>query len=238
MERLRKECPWDAKQTHQSLKKYVIEEAYELVDAIDSQDAQRIKEELGDLLLQVVFHAQIAKENGTFDIRDVIEGLCEKLEKRHPHVFGDEDAQKVLSEWEKRKAEERESVLDGIPRSMPALLRSQKLQDRASLVGFDFENVHQALEKLHEEIQELRESIEKDDRENLKHELGDILTAVVEIGRLLNLDAEMALQEANDRFERRFRLMEKLSKERGYQLKDMTLEEMDRLWIEAKKRVG
>lgn len=235
MEELRAKCPWDKSQTHESLKKYLIEEAYELLDAIDSKDDKKLKEELGDLLLQVVFHSQIAKERGAFDIWDVIRELNKKLIERHPHVFGCESPEEVLKNWEERKLKERESVLDGVPKSLPALMRSQKLQDRASLVGFDFERPEQALEKLLEEIEELKGAMALKDRRELEHELGDILTAVVELGRLLDLDAELCLQKANDRFEKRFRYMEKRAKELGRNLKDMSLEEMDRLWMEAKE---
>lgn len=235
MEELRAKCPWDKSQTHESLKKYLIEEAYELLDAIDSKDDKKLKEELGDLLLQVVFHSQIAKERGAFDIWDVIRELNKKLIERHPHVFGCESPEEVLKNWEERKLKERESVLDGVPKSLPALMRSQKLQDRASLVGFDFERPEQALEKLLEEIEELKGAMALKDRRELEHELGDILTSVVELGRLLGLDAELCLQKANDRFEKRFRYMEKRAKELGRNLKDMSLEEMDRLWMEAKE---
>ncbi len=235
MQELRAKCPWDKEQTHESLKKYLIEEAYELLDAIDSKDNKKLKEELGDLLLQVVFHSQIAKERGAFDIWDVIEELNKKLIDRHPHVFGCETPEEVLKRWEERKLKDRESILDGVPKSLPALLRSQKLQDRASLVGFDFERPEQALEKLIEEIEEFKEAMALGDKRALEHELGDILTAAVEIGRLCGLDAEMCLQRANDRFEKRFRYVEKKAKEMGKNLRDMSLEEMDKLWTESKE---
>ena len=235
MEELRSKCPWDKSQTHESLKKYAVEEVYELLDAIDSGDDEKLKEELGDLLLQVVFHSQIAKERGSFDIWHVIESLNKKLIDRHPHVFGCENPEEVLKNWEKNKLKERDSLLDGIPRNLPALMRSKKLQDRASLVGFDFEKPEQAFDKLMEELQELKEAMRSMDKVELEHELGDVLTAVVELGRLLGLDAEMCLQKANDRFEKRFRYMESKAKELGKDLKDMTLEEMDKLWLEAKK---
>ncbi|MCS6958020.1 MAG: nucleoside triphosphate pyrophosphohydrolase [Aquificaceae bacterium] len=235
MEELRSKCPWDKSQTHESLKKYAVEEVYELLEAIDSGDDEKLKEELGDLLLQVVFHSQIAKERGSFDIWHVIESLNKKLIDRHPHVFGCENPEEVLKNWEKNKLKERDSVLDGIPRNLPALMRSKKLQDRASLVGFDFEKPEQAFDKLMEELQELKEAMRSMNKVELEHELGDVLTAVVELGRLLGLDAEMCLQKANDRFEKRFRYMESKAKELGKDLKDMTLEEMDKLWLDAKK---
>ncbi len=235
MEELRKKCPWDREQTHESLKKYLIEECYEVIDAIDSGEDERLKEELGDLLLQPVFHAQIAKERGAFTIEDVIDSLVRKLIERHPHVFGDARPEDVLKNWEKKKMENRKSVLDGIPKHLPALMRSQKLQDRASQVGFDFTDISQVFEKIDEEIRELKESIRKGEKENLKHEIGDILTAVVELARFLGVDAESALQEANDRFIRRFQYMERKAEEIGRKLEDMSLEEMDMLWEEAKR---
>ena len=238
MEELRNKCPWDREQTHESLKKYLIEEAYEVLDAIDSKDDEKLKEELGDLLLQVVFHSQIAKERGAFDINEVIDTLVKKLIERHPHVFGNEKPEDVLKNWEKKKMEKRKSIFEGIPKHLPALMRSQKLQDRASQVGFDFENINQVFEKIQEEINELKESLEKNDKENIKHEIGDILTAVVELARFVNVDAEEALQEANDRFIRRFSYIEKKAKEMGKKLEDMSLEEMDKLWLEAKALEG
>jgi len=237
MARLRKECPWDREQTHESLKKYLIEEAYEVLDAIDSGDDGKLREELGDLLLQPVFHARIAQERGAFDIYDVIDSLIKKLIERHPHVFGDADPDDVLKNWEKKKGEKRESVLEGIPRHLPALMRSQKLQDRASRVGFDFERIDQVFEKIEEEIGELRESIEKGEKENLEHEIGDILTAVVELARFLGVDAESALQKANERFIKRFTFIEEEAKKRGKSIEDLSLEEMDKLWIRAKREL-
>ncbi len=237
MEKLRKECPWDREQTHESLKKFLIEEAYEVLDAIDSKDDQKLKEELGDLLLQPVFHAQIAKERSAFDIYDVIANLIEKLVERHPHVFGDADPQDVLKNWEKKKTKKRESILEGIPKHLPALMRSQKLQDRASQVGFDFTDISQVFEKIEEEINELKESLQEQDRENIEHEIGDILTAVVELARFVGVDAEQALQSANERFIRRFRYIEDRAKEMGKRLEDMSLEEMDKLWEEGKRKL-
>lgn len=235
---LRQKCPWDREQTHQSLKKHLIEEAYEVLEAIDEGDDTKLKEELGDLLLQPVFHARIAEERGAFGIDDVIDALVKKLIERHPHVFGDADPKEVLESWERKKLKGRESVLDGIPKHLPALKRSQKLQDRASAVGFDFENIAQVFEKISEEIEELKESIERKDEKNVKHEVGDILTAVVELARFLGVDAEEALQEANERFIRRFRYLEKKAKEKGKSLESMSLKEMDELWLEAKGVVG
>ncbi len=235
---LRQKCPWDSKQTHESLKKHALEEVYELLDAIDSEDPQKLKDELADLLLQIIFHSQIAKEEGKFDIYEVVEYLWNKLIRRHPHVFGSERAEDVLKNWEHRKAQDRESILDDVPKNMPALLRSRKLQDRASSVGFDFQRAEQALEKIEEEIRELKQSLKNKDKQSLEHELGDILTAMVELGRLLDIDAELALHKANERFEKRFRMVESMARQMGKDLKSMSLEEMDELWKFAKKMVG
>ncbi|NPA32974.1 MAG: nucleoside triphosphate pyrophosphohydrolase [Aquificae bacterium] len=235
MERLRRECPWDREQTHESLKKYLIEEAYEVLDAIDEKDDEKLREELGDLLLQVVFHSQIAKERNAFRIEDVIDGLVKKLIERHPHVFGNEKPENVLKNWEKKKMEKRESIFEGIPKHLPALMRSQKLQDRASQVGFDFRSVDEVFGKIEEELGELKQAMRSGNKEELKHEIGDILTAVVELARFLGVDAEEALQEANERFIRRFSYVEKRAKEEGRKLEEMSLEEMDRLWEEAKR---
>ncbi len=237
MEKLRKECPWDREQTHESLKKYLIEEAYEVLDAIDSGKDEKLKEELGDLFLQPVFHSQIAKERRAFDINDVIDALVKKLIERHPHVFGDAKPEEVLKNWEKKKTESRESILEGIPKHLPALMRSQKLQDRASRVGFDFERIDQVFEKIEEEISELKDSLDKGEKENIEHEIGDILTAVVELARFVGVDAETALQKANDRFVRRFTFIEKEARKSGKTLESMSLEEMDTLWLRAKKEL-
>ncbi|HIP42885.1 MAG TPA: nucleoside triphosphate pyrophosphohydrolase [Aquifex aeolicus] len=235
MEELRQKCPWDREQTHESLKKYLIEETYEVLDAIDSKDDEKLREELGDLLLQVVFHSEIAKERNAFDIKDVIDNLVKKLIERHPHVFGNASSEDVLKNWEKKKMEKRGSIFEGIPKRLPALMRSQKLQDRASQVGFDFQHINQVFDKIQEEIKELKESLKNNDKENIKHEIGDILTAVVELARFVDVDAEEALQEANNRFIKRFSYIEKKAKEMRKRLEDMSLEEMDKLWNEAKE---
>ncbi|NPB08278.1 MAG: nucleoside triphosphate pyrophosphohydrolase [Aquificae bacterium] len=236
MRELREKCPWDREQTHESLKKYLIEETYEVIDAIDEKDDEKLKEELGDLLLQVVFHSQIASERGAFTIEDVIDALVKKLIERHPHVFGNEKPEDVLKNWERKKMEKRKSVLEGIPKHLPALMRSQKLQDRVSQVGFDFGSIEEVLEKLREEIEEFRKAYEKGDREEVKHEIGDLLTAVVELARFSGVDAEEALHEANERFIRRFSYIEEKARKEGKDLRDMSLEEMNFLWEEAKKR--
>lgn len=234
-EKVRQNCPWDRVQTHQSIAKYTLEEAYELVDALNSNDSEAIKEELSDLLLQVVFHSQIAKEENRFDIYDVLELLINKLKERHPHVFENKDPKEVLENWEHEKAKKREYFLDGIPKVMPALLRCKKIQDRMAKVGFDFENINQVKEKLKEELEELEEAIAKNDKINIEHEFGDILIAIVEYGRFLGIDAESSLQKANDRMIKRFNYVDKSLKQRNVNLKDASLEQMDKLWQEAKK---
>lgn len=246
MRRLRSEegCPWDRKQTMESLRPYVVEEAYELVDAIDRGDPEGVREECGDLLLQVVFLAQIASEEGLFDALDVVEGIRLKLIRRHPHVFGDlevSSAEEVSRNWNRLKLSERGNegggFLDSIPRALPALMASTLLQDRAAKVGFDWERAEDALSKLKEEVQELSESLEAGgERALLEEEIGDIIFAAVNVARLLGLDAETALRRTNDKFRRRFAYIERALAERNKSLESSSLEEMDRLWNEAKAK--
>ncbi|RMA93209.1 nucleoside triphosphate pyrophosphohydrolase [Hydrogenothermus marinus] len=235
-EKIRRECPWDKEQTNKSIKNNLIEEAYELLEAIEKDDDKEMIEELGDVLLQVVFHSQIKKDEGKFDINDVINHLIDKLIYRHPHVFGEKetkDVESVLKQWDKLKEKEkkRESILDGIPKRMPALQRAQKVQNKAAKVGFDWKDINQILNKVEEEIKELKEAKTK---EEIKHEFGDILIALVNLGRHLSIDAEEALHEATDRMVSRFQYIEKKAKEQGKKLEDMSLEEMDKYWEEAK----
>lgn len=235
-EKIRRECPWDKEQTNKSIKNNLIEEAYELLEAIEKDDDKEMIEELGDVLLQVVFHSQIKKDEGKFDINDVINHLIDKLIYRHPHVFGEKEAkdvESVLKQWDKLKEKEkkRESILDGIPKRMPALQRAQKVQNKAAKVGFDWKDINQILNKVEEEIKELKEAKTK---EEIKHEFGDILIALVNLGRHLSIDAEEALHEATDRMVSRFQYIEKKAKEQGKKLEDMSLEEMDKYWEEAK----
>jgi len=239
MERLRRECPWDREQTNKSIKNNLIEEAYELLEAIEESNDEAMKEELGDLLLQVLFHSQIKKEENKFDINDVMENLKEKLIRRHPHVFGNKDYAQLegnnhLDKWEKLKEKEkgRKSILDGIPKRMPALQRALKIQKKMAKVGFDWENVNGAWEKLFEELEELKNA--KSDRERF-NELGDVLQAIVNIARFYNINPEDALHSSLDRTESRFRYIEKKSKEIGKDIKEMGLDEMEALWQEAKK---
>ncbi len=244
MEKLRSEegCPWDREQTHKSLLPYLIEECYEVVDAIEKGDDEELKEELGDLLLQVVFHSQIAKERGAFTVEEVIDSLVRKLIFRHPHVFKDREGIKtpedVSREWERLKEKEgkkRESLLDGIPSSMPSLDRAYKLQKRAEKVGFDWKDFKGIKEKIAEELKEIERELEGGNREKLEEEVGDLLFMAVNLARFLKVHPEVALRKANDKFERRFRYMEKRAREEGKELKEMDINEMEELWQEAKE---
>jgi len=237
-------CPWDHKQTSSSLKPYVIEEAYEVVEAIDSGDPALLCEELGDLLLQVVFHCQIAGEEGIFDFNDVVEAISAKLVRRHPHVFGDveaDDAGTVLRNWERIKQKEKESsngapasILDEVPKYLPALMQAVKIQDKASRVGFDWECAEDAATKVWEETDELKEAIASGDKAKIGEELGDLLFAVVNVARLLDVDPEEALRRTNSKFASRFKFIEHRADESGVALEEMTLDEMDAIWDEAK----
>jgi ATP diphosphatase len=232
-------CPWDLEQSHTSIAPYALEEAYEVVDAIERADPAALKEELGDLLLQVVFHAQLARERGVFDLEAVIRGICDKLVRRHPHVFGDvrvAGASEQSRLWEDQKLREKEardagSVLDDVPLALPALPRSQKLGKRAAQLGFDWPNASGAREKVGEEIAELDAAVESGEPAAVAAELGDVLFAVTNYARHLGADAEAALRGANRRFERRFRHVEARRAAQGARA---TLEELERFWVEAK----
>lgn len=253
-------CPWDRQQTHASLKRYLLEEAYELLDAVDAGDDDALVEELGDVLLQVVFHAQIASETGRFTMADVLDGLVKKLIRRHPHVFGDvkaHDAAAVVRTWEAVKERERThrnanreagrgsdpqppSLLDGIPRHLPALMEAEKLQARAARVGFQWDDVAGAWDKVQEELDELRRASAGEEpaeaaRSRVAEELGDVLFALVNVARYLQVDPEDALRAANAKFRRRFQHIEARARTQGRRLEDMTLAEMDALWDEAKE---
>jgi tetrapyrrole methylase family protein/MazG family protein len=245
-------CPWDREQTHESLKQYLIEEAYEVCDAVDSGDFEHLQEELGDVALQVVFHAKMAKRDGRFDVHDVLNGICEKLIRRHPHVFGEtvaDSSKEVLQNWEqiKRKekaakegAEER-SLVDGVPRQLPALQKAHRLQEKTGRVGFDWPDADGAIRKAREEFEELlveAKAENPDDpaaRKRLFHEMGDVFFALVNVARFMGIQPEEALQAANARFANRFRHIERRARESGRQLPEMTLEEMDVFWEEAKR---
>jgi len=234
-------CPWDKVQTSESIKPYLIEETYEVIEAIDEKDPVKMKEELGDLLLQVVFHAQIAKDRGEFDINDVINKISDKMVSRHPHVFGDakfETPEEVTKQWQDRKREEgklKDSALEGVPKELPSLLRAHRLQSRAAKVGFDWAKVEDVFGKLDEELEEFKEALEKKDKKEIEDELGDIFFVLVNISRFVGVNAEEALRKTISKFISRFRYIEMTAADEGRQLSDMTLEEMDALWNEAKK---
>ncbi len=234
-------CPWDRKQTLPDLKPYVIEEAYEVVDAIDQNDRGALAEELGDLLLQAVFIAEMTREEGGHDIYDSITAIHDKLVRRHPHVFGDvqaNDAETVLTNWEKLKQDERKaenkSVLSGVPKSMPALLKASRLTEKAARVGFDWRRTDDVFDKIDEELAELREAVAKGDTAHVHEEIGDLLFTVANIARKVDVNPEEALQSTNRKFMRRFESMESAVRERGQNLDQLELEEMDKLWDEAK----
>lgn len=234
-------CPWDREQTRESLKPFLIEETYEVLEAIDEGDPRMMREELGDLLFQIVFHCRIAEERGEFTAADVINGIADKMTSRHPHVFGGErcaTSEEVVQQWEKRKKEEgkmRESVLEGIPKELPALIRAHRIQARASRVGFDWQRVEDVLEKLEEELGEFREALGKKDQREIEDELGDVFFSLVNIARFVDVNPEDALRKTISRFISRFRHIEIRAAEAGRSLSDMSLEEMDSLWDEAKK---
>lgn len=234
-------CPWDAEQTHESLKRYLIEEAYEVIEAIDGNDPELLKEELGDLLLQPVFHASIAEEKGTFTIDEVLETICEKLVRRHPHVFGEQKvktAEEQVENWERikkaEKGEERKSAIAGVPPHLPSLLKAQKITEKASRVGFDWAHVDEVYAKVLEELKEFEETMAERNQERMEAELGDLLFAIVNLGRFLRLDPEEALRKTIARFTRRFEYIEEALHERGTSIKDASLAEMESLWVAAK----
>ncbi|SNB46445.1 nucleoside triphosphate pyrophosphohydrolase [Geobacter sp. DSM 9736] len=234
-------CPWDAEQTHESLKRYLVEETYEVIEAIDSGNPEQLKEELGDLMLQPVFHAAIAAEKDIFTIEDVIETICEKLIRRHPHVFGDlkiGSSAAQIENWERikeaEKGGEKRSALSGVPPGLPALLKAQKISEKAARAGFDWDETDQVIAKVHEELHELMEAISQADHSMIEAELGDLLFAVVNLGRFLSLDPESALTSTISRFVRRFSYIEQMLETRGIDLKEASLEEMEILWVEAK----
>lgn len=237
---LRKECPWDRKQTHQSIKDNLIEEAYEAVEAIDNENFEELKKELGDLLLHVVFHSRMATETNSFDIQDVIFAIQEKLIRRHPHVFGDADAddeQQVAQNWEAIKMKEgKESVLDGIPEHLPALIKAQRMQEKAANVGFDWPQWDQVWEKLEEELQEFKDTLKEGDASERQDEFGDLLFSLVNAGRFFDLNAEDCLRQTNRKFISRFKYIESKVEQSERSLSEVDLKEMDRYWEEAKNK--
>lgn len=248
-------CPWDREQTHETLRSYLIEEAYEVLEALESGNDAKFAEEMGDLLLQIVFHSQMAQETGRFTISDVIREIHDKMIRRHPHVFGEtraKDSAEVLRNWEQIKSEERlskiekpgnssgtkpgreDSLLDGVSRALPATLEGFQLTRKASRIGFDWEDAGGIFEKMDEETKELQNALETKAAERVEEELGDLLFAAVNLARFLKVDPEIALKKANAKFTRRFRAMEKLARESGREFKNLPREEMELLWDTAK----
>lgn len=236
-------CPWDKEQTHESIRQNFIEETYEAIEAIDSKDTELLKEELGDVLLQVVFHAVMEEEIGSFDINDVADGICKKLIIRHPHVFSDvvaDDTEQVLKNWDKIKMQTKSQktqtqVMQSVSKSLPALMRSQKLQQKAAKVGFDWDSVDGALEKLEEEIGELRQAIKNNDELNRSEELGDVLFSAVNVSRFLKIDAEKALYDSCEKFVGRFEKVERAAREQNIDMKIADLNTLNSLWDKAKE---
>ena len=241
---LRSLCPWDRVQTHESLRRCMIEEAYEVVDAIDRNDKPNLREELGDVMLQVVMHAEIASERNDFDLTDAINEECDKMIRRHPHIFSTETAKtvdKVLEKWENVKNKEHGNInhterLASVPKALPSLIRSEKVQNRAAEVGFDWDGIEEPLNKVEEELREFCEAREKQDQAGVTEELGDLLFSVVNVARFAGVDPEEALNAATDKFIRRFGLLESRAEASGRKLRDMTLSEMDAVWNEIKHK--
>ncbi len=241
MDELRAKCPWDKEQTNESLRTLTIEETYELADAIIKNDITALKKELGDILLHIVFYAKIGEENNQFNIKDVIDSLNEKLIYRHPHIFSDtkvSNARDVEENWEKLKLKEKggnKSVLAGVPESLPALVKANRIQEKARGVGFDWENREQVWEKVQEEINEVKEEISKHDQDKIESEFGDLLFSIINTARLYGVNPENALERTNRKFISRFNYLEEKTIKQGIDLKKMSLEEMDVIWEEAKK---
>ncbi len=240
MDELREKCPWDKKQTIESLRHLTIEETYELADAIIEKDTQNIKKELGDILLHIVFYSRIASETNDFNIADVINSLCEKLIHRHPHIYGDvkvENEQEVKENWEKLKLKEgNKSVLGGVPTSLPSLVKASRIQEKARAVGFDWEHQGQVWEKVQEEIEELNHEIETNSsKEKIESEFGDVLFSLINFARFLEINPEDALEKTNKKFIKRFQYLESEANKMGKQLSEMTLAEMDVYWNKAKE---
>ncbi len=241
MDDLREKCPWDKKQTLESLRYLSIEEMYELSDAILTNDLQEVKKELGDLMLHLVFYAKIASETNQFDITDVLNGICDKLVHRHPHIYGDVKVtteEEVKHNWEKLKLKEgKKSVLEGVPRSLPAMVKAVRIQEKARGVGFDWDNSEQVWEKVEEELEEFKEELSQGDKEKTEQEFGDLLFSMINYSRFVGLNPEDALERTNKKFILRFQQMEAVLKKEGKDLSEMTLAEMDVYWEEAKKTI-
>lgn len=241
MDDLREKCPWDKKQTLESLRYLSIEEMYELSDAILTNDLQEVKKELGDLMLHLVFYAKIASETNQFDITDVLNGICDKLVHRHPHIYGDVKVtteEEVKHNWEKLKLKEgKKSVLEGVPRSLPAMVKAVRIQEKARGVGFDWDNSEQVWEKVEEELEEFKEELSQGDKEKTEQEFGDLLFSMINYSRFVRVNPEDALERTNKKFILRFQQMEAVLKKEGKDLSEMTLAEMDVYWEEAKKTI-
>jgi len=239
MDELREQCPWDKKQTMETLRHLTIEETYELGDAILDNDLNEVKKELGDVLLHIVFYAKIGSETNDFDIADVCNDICEKLISRHPHIYGDvkvADEEEVKRNWENLKLKEgKKSVLEGVPKSLPALVKASRIQDKVAGVGFDWEEPQQVFEKLQEELGELQHEVNENNQEKIEAEFGDVLFSMINYARFLKVNPENALERTNKKFIKRFQYLEGKAKEMNKYLKDMTLAEMDIFWNEAKK---
>ena len=239
MNELREQCPWDKKQTMESLRHLTIEETYELGDAILDNDLEEIKKELGDVLLHIVFYSKIGSETNHFDIADVCNSICDKLIDRHPHIYGDvkvDNEEDVKRNWENLKLKEgKSSVLEGVPKSLPALVKANRIQDKVAGVGFDWEEPQQVFEKVNEELNELQFEVKKGDSEKIESEFGDVLFSMINYARFLKVNPENALERTNKKFIKRFQYLENKSKEINKDLKDMSLDEMDVFWEEAKK---
>lgn len=235
-------CPWDRVQTHESIRSNFIEETYEVIEAIDNKDSELLKEELGDVLLQVVFHSEMSAEENEFDINDVINGVCKKLVERHPHVFGDvkaDNSEEALLSWDNvkmnSKSQKKQSeAMDSVSKALPSLMRAEKIQKKAAKVGFDWDNVDGALDKVAEETDELKEAVDSGSYEQQCEELGDLLFSVVNVSRFLKVDSEKALYDACDKFTDRFKALEILADERGIDIKTASLSQLDSLWEEVK----
>lgn len=240
MDELRELCPWDKKQTIHTLRPLTLEETYELTDSITDENWKGIKEELGDILLHILFYAKIGTEQKQFELKDVIDGVCEKLIFRHPHIYGDvkvADEEDVKRNWEKLKIKEgKTSVLGGVPPSLPAMVKATRIQEKAKQVGFEWDNKEDVWKKVEEEIGELKEAIEMDSKEKIDEEFGDVLFSMVNYARFLQVDAEGVLERTNKKFIHRFQQMETIATATGKKLQDMTLEEMDAIWNEVKKQ--
>lgn len=239
MDELREQCPWDRKQTMESLRHLTIEETYELADAILDADLDEVKKELGDLMLHMVFYSKIGDEKGAFDVADVLHSVCDKLVERHPHIYSDvevQDEEEVKQNWEKIKLKEgKKSVLEGVPKSLPALVKASRIQDKARGVGFDWDNREQVWDKVHEELHEFKEEVDAGNAERMEGEFGDLLFSLINYARFIEVNPEDALERTNKKFIQRFQHMEEALRADGKSLADMTLSEMDVYWEAAKK---